>query len=525
MARNITFEARTDVGRERSENQDWFGSSRQESVEFFIVCDGMGGHAGGSTASRLAVKTIEESLAEPGGNPDERMEQALQAANRAIFTMSMERRELRGMGTTAVILAINHDEDTAHLTHVGDSRIYRLRGGVFQRMTRDHTMVQRLVDEGIITEEEAENHPNSNVISRSLGGHASVDVEHAPERLPLEEGDVFLLCSDGLSGLIREDEMARLLSSLPEDAAAERLIERANEEGGYDNITVEVVRIGDRPEPHTGDFEIVHPPRGPSAREREGLPPLAAHVDADSAEPGRFADEPPFVVAPVPDENTTPSEEIPVEDGGTLRLLLILGTLTALLLTLVVLLLVRVLDRSDEVDATEVPAIPAVEAPEEPPLDLQWLPTEDEELEPQPAYEVPLEVLEQEQVEDEQAEGEQEAGEPARHTDEERPRDAGSPPAVERRTRDAAAPPTGADRPSDAGGRTRDADEQQAPTATTPPSDEERSRDADDQDAPAAANPSENPDGDRDVTPPGDTDAAPDEAPDEAPAADTPASP
>lgn len=197
MALKITFEAQTDVGLERTDNQDHFGASRQENVEFFIVCDGMGGHAGGSTASRLGVQAIENTLEEDEGDVPARMEGAIHVANDAIHSLAAERRELRGMGTTVAMLGIDHTQKQAHVAHVGDSRVYRLRGATFQRMTRDHTMVQRLVDEGIISEEEAEHHPQSNVISRSLGGHPVVDVEHGPEAYDLEEGDIYLLCSGG----------------------------------------------------------------------------------------------------------------------------------------------------------------------------------------------------------------------------------------------------------------------------------------------------------------------------------------
>lgn len=270
MALKITFEAQTDVGLERSDNQDHFGSSRQENVEFFIVCDGMGGHAGGSTASRLGVQAIENTLEESTADVPLRMETAIHVANDAIHSMAAERRELRGMGTTVAMLGIDRQNENAYVAHVGDSRIYRLRANTFERLTRDHTMVQRLVDEGIISEDEAEHHPQSNVISRSLGGHPIVEVEHGPNVLDLSDGDIFLLCSDGLCGLVSEPDMAETLANLPPEQATIRLIEQANDAGGHDNITAQVILIGEQAPPYDpATLQLIHPPKGPSAEERQ----------------------------------------------------------------------------------------------------------------------------------------------------------------------------------------------------------------------------------------------------------------
>lgn len=382
MARKLTFEARTDVGRERSENQDHFGVARLEGVEFFIVCDGMGGHAGGSTASRLGVQTIEEVLLQGSGETADRIEDAVLKANDAIHDMSRDRRELRGMGTTVVILGIDHENDVAHVAHVGDSRIYRLRGNVFQRLTRDHTMVQRLVDEGIITEDEAEHHPNSNVISRSLGGHPDVEVEHGPESYPLEDGDVFLLCTDGLSGLVTERDMAELLATMPPIEAAEILIHMANENGGHDNITVEIVLIGEQNEQAYEDFELVHPPKGPSSRElREQEYGVSAPYIPE------VFDDPPPVDLPVEsdvDYGLHPGAPV-VEEQGTGKLLVLLGVLTLMLFGLVLILMIR-LSRTPAPEPIDVVPAQQVVAPQDDVLPaLNTL----EDPEPQPVYEVP----------------------------------------------------------------------------------------------------------------------------------------
>lgn len=444
MALKITFEARTDVGRERDENQDHFGSARFDNAEFFIVCDGMGGHAGGSTASRLGVQAMERTLQETHApanddaaadaaaeveddapavdateadateaaasdaqaDADEtrandsedtvpaRIEAAVHHANDAIFAMAQERRELRGMGTTAVVLGIDHAEERAYVVHVGDSRIYRLRDHVFQRLTRDHTMVQRLVDEGIISEEDAEHHPNSNVISRSLGGHPTVEVEHGPEAFDLQDGDIFLLCSDGLSGLVHEIAMAEVLAHYEPGEAAEHLIDMANAAGGYDNITVEIILVGEKKPPFTHDVELIHPPKGPSVRElreRELAESMGAYEE-------RFNDPPPIEIPePVkaPAEDKTHRHAAPVvEKANNHRLLAVLGSLVVVLIVLVASLIFRM----QPVEGGEVVEVPTTETlPED---DELVLPFEDpEDLVPVPAVEVPEEeLLEEEQA-------------------------------------------------------------------------------------------------------------------------------
>jgi len=265
MSLKLSFAALTDVGVERAENQDAYGSAHLDGLDVYIVCDGMGGHAGGSTASRLGVETIEKQLAASSGDVPTRVASAIEIANTTIQALAREQRELYGMGTTVVALAVEHETNRAFVAHVGDSRIYRLRGREMRRLTRDHTMVQRLVDDGILTPEAAENHPNSNVISRSLGGRPTVDVELGPEPLDLREGDLFILCSDGLHGLVSEAEIARVASSMAPDEAVRTLVQMANDAGGHDNITVEIVRVGAAADA-VEDVDIVHPPPAPGSR-------------------------------------------------------------------------------------------------------------------------------------------------------------------------------------------------------------------------------------------------------------------
>lgn len=266
MGLQLTFVPLSDVGRERSENQDAFGSASLDGLDFFIVCDGMGGHRGGSTASRLAVARIEKYLESSQEPLVDRMVAALVDANEAIYAKSQVERELSGMGTTAVILAVDHATRHGVYTHVGDSRLYRVRRNEIRQLTRDHTFVQRLVDDGILDQDAAESHPQSNVIIRSLGGQPDVDVEIGDTELRLEDGDVFVLCSDGLHGLVGEQEIARVVRSHAPEEAAQILIARANEEGGHDNITVELIQIGERPADVPEAFEHTRPSPAPGTR-------------------------------------------------------------------------------------------------------------------------------------------------------------------------------------------------------------------------------------------------------------------
>lgn len=398
MTLKITFEACTDVGLERSDNQDHYGSFRAEKAEYFVVCDGMGGHAGGSTASQLGVRAIEDSLEAFVNAADERtvpeqIEAAIHDANDAIFSMAQQRPELRGMGTTVVLLGVDVEEQKSYIAHVGDSRIYRLRGNTFQRMTRDHTMVQRLVDEGILTEEEAENHPQSNVISRSLGGHPKVEVEHGPDVLDMQEGDIFLLCSDGLCGLVSEPDMAYTLATLPPAESAVKLVEQANDAGGPDNITAEVILFGEQAEPFDPEqLELVHPPKKPSlvghqadtaTHDEEEEPPLH-EPPLSEAELG---------VKPTTNQGAVPNgrpdkEGAPVlEDKSSGKFYLVLSGLVTLLVVVAFILVLRTSqDSPHPMDAQSDAAqdsLPADDSDED-----VYKAFGDEEEEPQLVYEV-----------------------------------------------------------------------------------------------------------------------------------------
>jgi serine/threonine protein phosphatase PrpC len=252
----------TDVGRERAENQDAVGETHLDEVSFWYVCDGMGGHLGGSTASRLAIEALDSVLSEPEADLRKAINAALQEANRRIHEVAQAKHELRNMGTTAVLVAFDKTTGQVTVAHVGDSRAYLLRDKTIRLLTRDHTMVQRLVDDGVIEPEQAENHPHSNYISRSLGGREEVEVEFNPEPIEFKDGDIFMTCSDGLHGLVREPVIAASMAVLAPEEAAQKLIDLANEAGGHDNISAQVILIGETPEAHAAsEYTVQRPPR------------------------------------------------------------------------------------------------------------------------------------------------------------------------------------------------------------------------------------------------------------------------
>ena len=271
MIDGITYVPLSDIGMEREENQDYQGHDVTPHGLLFIVADGMGGHAGGATASQMTVNHMKRALREADiRSPSDALDYSVRAANRAIFETAQRRPDLRGMGSTVVSVLMSGD--VAWLAHVGDSRIYMLRDKQLMCLTKDHTMVQRMVDDGFLTEEDAENHPSSHVLSRSLGGRDLVEVEMAGAPLQMKVGDIFLLCSDGLTGLVRDGEIARTLLQYELHTAARLLVDEANSRGGYDNSTIALIRVDSLPvftaeqyDPPPPREPVPPPPPAPSA--------------------------------------------------------------------------------------------------------------------------------------------------------------------------------------------------------------------------------------------------------------------
>jgi protein phosphatase len=227
----------TATGRRRRRNEDAFVCE----PPLFAIADGMGGAQAGELASRLAAAAIEEAGAAAGDA--EAVAAAVRAANARIFERSLTDPAVAGMGTTATVALVDEHAGTLTLAHVGDSRGYRYREGVLEQLTTDHSLVAELVRTGRLTEAEAAVHPHRSVITRALGTEAEVEVD--TRTLELAPGDLILLCSDGLSAMVRDDEIARLLgeSDLDPYQAAETLVRAANAAGGEDNVTVVVFEV------------------------------------------------------------------------------------------------------------------------------------------------------------------------------------------------------------------------------------------------------------------------------------------
>jgi PPM family protein phosphatase len=226
----IEIGSATDIGKVRERNED----SILVDPPLFVVADGMGGHRGGDVASQVAIETLERLAEEDHGSLTEHVRRA----NRAVWDRSVEDQGLSGMGTT--LTAVRIDGDQVTLAHVGDSRAYLLRNDALQQLTDDHTLVARMVRSGEITKAEAEVHPHKNVMTRSLGTDQDVEVDE--DSIVLEDGDRLLLCSDGLTGMVTEDQIQAILEASPTPQnAAERLVRAANRAGGVDNISVVVL--------------------------------------------------------------------------------------------------------------------------------------------------------------------------------------------------------------------------------------------------------------------------------------------
>ena len=250
---------KTDVGMVRTENQD-FGTytttaeeaASQPGGRLLIVADGMGGHRGGATASRLAGETVKaQYLGSETSDIPTALRDALARANARVFSESQANADLRGMGTTTSALVVRDKQ--GWFAHVGDSRIYLVRGGEIKQLTEDHSLVATMVREGLLTSKEAETHPRRNVLQRSIGVGEEVEIDvRGP--MDVQEGDVFILCSDGLHGVVKEEEL-REIARHPIRQAADELIKRALERGAPDNVTVIVARIV-RAE-HPGEDKVI----------------------------------------------------------------------------------------------------------------------------------------------------------------------------------------------------------------------------------------------------------------------------
>jgi protein phosphatase len=263
--------ALSDPGRRRRQNED----SYVVTPPLFALADGMGGAQAGELASRIAVETMG---AEADSTGEERVEKLIREANRRVFVRSHEDVGASGMGTT-ITAALVADDGTVTIGHVGDSRAYRLRGDRLEQLTEDHSLVAELVRSGRLSAEEADRHPQRSVITRAVGTDPEVDVDVFT--VPGEPGDLFLLCSDGLTDMVGDDEIQRILAEGRDDleTTARDLVNRANRGGGEDNITVVFFELGEGEPPGNEDDTLT---------ESDGVPVVEdgrAHAAVVEAEP------------------------------------------------------------------------------------------------------------------------------------------------------------------------------------------------------------------------------------------------
>ncbi len=229
---------RTDTGRQRNANEDSFFTR----APLFVVADGMGGAQAGEVASKTAAESFNTEL--PAGPPERVLEETIEAANRTIHEHAGKDPDLAGMGTTITAAIVDLESEEVAIGHVGDSRAYRLRGARFERLTRDHSLVEEMRRKGQLTDAQAEDHPQRSIITRALGPEPEVEVDL--QTVPAQAGDVFLICSDGLTTMLGDEQIGQLLGRATSMQSAVRaLVDEANRAGGRDNITVIAFRLGD----------------------------------------------------------------------------------------------------------------------------------------------------------------------------------------------------------------------------------------------------------------------------------------
>jgi serine/threonine protein phosphatase PrpC len=279
MLRVVEYFGRSDTGRQRRGNEDAYFAR----PPLFAVADGMGGAQAGEVAARLAVDVLEQGLPTGDESVEARLRVRVQEANERINALSRSDDERAGMGTTLTVAYVGEDE--LSVAHVGDSRLYRLRGDAFERLTEDHSLVEELVRQGRLTPEEADEHPQRSIITRALGPEAGVDADS--RTWPARDGDVYLICSDGLTSMVPEAEVAEIVRDHSALAGAGRaLIEAANAAGGRDNITVVLFRLGDVA------ADGAHPPDAGTTAE------LAAAAPTEEGAAGPASDPAPTAAVP-----------------------------------------------------------------------------------------------------------------------------------------------------------------------------------------------------------------------------------
>ncbi|HEX2266104.1 MAG TPA: Stp1/IreP family PP2C-type Ser/Thr phosphatase [Solirubrobacterales bacterium] len=247
MGLRIAEEAvRTDTGRQRNANEDSYFTR----APLFVVADGMGGAQAGEVASKAAAESFAQNI--PTSPPLRVLEETITGANRTIHELARKDPSLSGMGTTTTAAIVDLEAEEVAIGHVGDSRAYRLRAGRFEQLTRDHSLVEEMRRKGQLTDEQAEDHPQRSIITRALGPEPEVQVDL--QTVPAMDGDVFLICSDGLTTMLDDERIAHVLARATSlDSAVRKLVDEANRAGGRDNITVVAFRLEDTAAPAAGN--------------------------------------------------------------------------------------------------------------------------------------------------------------------------------------------------------------------------------------------------------------------------------
>lgn len=233
--------AKTDPGKVRESNQDAYATGElPDGVAWAVVCDGMGGASGGNVAATTAVKIISEQITSAyrasmrGKSIKNLLVSAINAANISVFDLAQGNEKLSGMGTTVVCAVVT--DQVAYIAHAGDSRAYMLSDGKLNQLTRDHSVVQEMVETGKITQTQAKSHPNKNIITRAVGVHPEIRVDFYEQ--PMAQNDILLLCTDGLTNFVETEEIGNITQDGTYYEFAEQLVSKALENGGGDNVTV-----------------------------------------------------------------------------------------------------------------------------------------------------------------------------------------------------------------------------------------------------------------------------------------------
>lgn len=240
----MQISAKTDIGRERKVNEDYYYVSDANSkMKLFIIADGMGGYNAGEVASKMATEAIREYIEKyfeknksSRENIVDMLNKAVEYANKVVYKKAKSNKDLEGMGTTLDVCLIYNSK--VYIAHIGDSRVYRIRKEFLRRITKDHSYVQKLIEEGKITKEEAYNHPKKNMLTKALGCVENVEPDIYVKTFL--KGDILIMTTDGLTNMVRENKMYSIIKEFKQEAV-EKLVSEANENGGYDNITVIII--------------------------------------------------------------------------------------------------------------------------------------------------------------------------------------------------------------------------------------------------------------------------------------------